>query len=255
VQQWLSTMRDYVLPKIGHRPVADIAAADVIDILEPIWFTRPETAGRVLQRLKAVFDSAILRGARERANPCIGVPVELGTDHRRVGHYAALPWRAVPAFVRDLRQLPSISLSKLVLEFLILTATRSGEARDALWEEVDLDRKLRTIPARRMKSRETHVVPLVDRALEILQEVRELHAGPVVYPGSNGQPLSDNTLSKPMRDAAIAGTPHGFRSSFKDWAAKTGVRDEVSETVLAHVTLTPCGRPIGGRVSSRSGSD
>ena len=97
VQQWQNTMRDYVLPHIGSRPVAEVTAAEVLHILKPIWFTKPETARRVLQRLKVVFDSAILRGARERANPCIGVSNELGTDHRKVRHHGALPWREVPS--------------------------------------------------------------------------------------------------------------------------------------------------------------
>ena len=131
-------------------------------------------------------------------------------------------------------------VTKLVFEFLILTATRSGEARGALWGEIDLETKLWKIPAfdpvtgRRMKSGEMHVVPLTDRAVEILKEARKLHAGPVVFPGTKGQPLSDNTLSKLMRDARLAGTPHGFRSAFKDWCAENGVRDEVSEAALAH---------------------
>ena len=187
-----------------------------------------------------MFDSAILRWIRERANPCIGVTGELGTGHRHVTHYAALPWREVPAFVRYLRGRAAMHATKLVFEFLILTATRSGEARGALWEEIDLERKLWTIPGvnpvtgRRMKSRETHVVPLSDRAAEILQEARGLHDGPIVFPGTKGQLLSDNTLSKLMRDTRIAGTPHGFRSAFKDWAAEAGVRDEVSEAALAH---------------------
>ncbi len=240
VQQWRNTMRDYVLPKIGRRSVADVSAAEVLDVLKPIWFTKPETARRVLQRLKVVFDSAILRGARERANPTIGVSAELGTDHRQVTHHAALNWREVPRFVRELRGRAVMPSTRLVFEFLILTAARSGEARGALWEEFDLEAKLWTIPAfdastgRRMKSGMMHTVPLSDRALEILQEARKLHPGPVVFPGTKGQPLSDNTLSKLMRDGGVGGTPHGFRSAFKDWCAETGVRDEVSEAALAH---------------------
>jgi integrase len=130
--------------------------------------------------------------------------------------------------------------TKLVLEFLILTATRSGEARGALWYEIDLERKLWTIPGvdpvtgRRTKTREPHIVPLSDRVVQILEEARKLHTGPVVFPGTKGQTLSDNTLSKLMRDAKVAGTPHGFRSAFKVWAAETGVRDEVSEAALGH---------------------
>ena len=117
---------------------------------------------------------------------------------------------------------------------------RSGEARGALWSEIDLNARTWTIPAsdpvtgRRMKGGEAHVVPLTFRALQILTDARQLHEGPVVFPGIKGQPLSDNTLSQLMRDADIAGTPHGFRSAFKDWAAETGVRDEVSEAALAH---------------------
>ena len=240
VQQWRSTMRDYVFPVIGNRPVAEITAGEILDVVQPIWFTKPETATRVLQRLNAVFDSAILRGTREKANPCIGVSGELGTDHRKVKHHAALPWQEVPAFVRDLRQRAAMPATVLAFEFLILTAARSGEARGALWQEFDLVRRRWTIPAsdpvtgRRMKGEEVHVVPLSDPAIQILNTARDLHDGPVVFPGTKGQPLSDNTLSKLMRDAAIPGTPHGFRSAFKDWAAETGVRDEVSEAALAH---------------------
>ncbi len=240
VAQWSTTMETYVFPVLGRRPVAEITAAEVLAVLEPIWFAKPETASRVLQRIKAIFDSAILRGNRERANPCIGVTRELGTEHRKVTHHAALPWRDVPAFVRDLRQRPVMPATKLVFEFLILTATRSSEARGALWSEIDLERRLWTIPGsdantgRRMKSGEEHVVPLSSRAVAILHEARELHDGPLVFPGTKGQPLSDNTLSKLMRDAGLAGTPHGFRSAFKDWASEAGVRDEVSEAALAH---------------------
>lgn len=102
VAQWSTTMETYVLPVLGRRPVAEITAAEVLSVLEPIWFTKPETASRVLQRMNAIFDSAILRGNRERANPCIGVTRELGTEHRKVTHHAALPWQDVPGFVRDL---------------------------------------------------------------------------------------------------------------------------------------------------------
>jgi integrase len=130
--------------------------------------------------------------------------------------------------------------TRLALEFLVLTAARSGEVRGAHWSEINFEARLWTIPGfepvtdRRTKSGEQHVVPLSDRAIKLLGEARALQDGALVFPGVKGQPLSDNTLSKVMRDAAIAGTPHGFRSSFKDWAAETGIRDEVSEASLAH---------------------
>ena len=240
VQQWRNTMRDYVFPIIGDRPVANITAAEVIEVLKPIWFSKPQTAARVLQRVNAVFDSAILRGTRERANPCIGVTRELGTDHRKVSHHPALAWRDVPAFVRGLHTRASWPAMQLLFEFLILTAARSGEARGARWSEIDFDQLIWTIPGsdqvtgRRTKAGRTHVVPLSRRALEILAEARRLHDGPLVFPGGRGQPFSDNTLSKLMRDARTAGTPHGFRSAFKDWAAEHGVRDEISEAALGH---------------------
>ena len=240
VQQWQNTMRDYVFPVIGDRPVAEVTAAEVIEVLKPIWFSKPETAARVLQRIKAIFDSSILRGTRERANPCIGVTRELGTDHRKVTHHLALAWRDIPAFVRGLQGRAASLVTRLLFEFLILTAARSGEARGALWSEIDLDQRIWTMPGsdeitgRRTKAGRTHVVPLSRTALEVLDEARRLHDGPLVFPGRKGQPLSDNTLSKLMRDAGIPGTPHGFRSAFKDWAAEQGVRDEVSEAALGH---------------------
>ena len=240
VAQWQTTMATYAFSTIGRRPVADIAAAEILDILQPIWFKKPETSARVLQRLKAVFDSAILRGTREKANPCIGITGELGTDHRKVVHHAALPWKEIPHFVRTLRSRPASPATRFAFEFLILTAARSGEVRGALWSEINLNDLIWTIPGsdpssgRRMKSGETHVVPLAERAVAILHEARALHEGGLIFPGSEGQPLSDNTLSKLMRDLKLDGTPHGFRSAFKDWAAETGVRDEVSEAALAH---------------------
>ena len=240
VLQWESTMRTFVFPLIGRRPVADVTSAEVLAVLQPIWFSKPETASRVLQRMRAVFDSAILRETRERANPCIGVTMELGTGHRRVKHHAAIPWKDVPAFVRDLRLSRTQAATRLLFEFLILTIARSGEARGALWQEIDLKNRVWTIPGnhsltrRRMKSGREHAVPLSGRVIAILSEARSLRDGPVVFPGANGHPLSDNTLSKLMRDAGRYGTPHGFRSAFKDWAAETGVRDEVSEAALAH---------------------
>lgn len=234
VQQWESSMRDYVFPTIGDLSVSDISADDVLSVLKPIWFTKPETASRVLQRMSAIFDSAILRGLRERANPCVGVRAELGTSHRVVQHHPALPWREVPAFVVNLRGMKALDATKLALEFLILTACRSGEVRNAPWSEFDIPARLWKIPAARMKGNVEHSVPLAGRALEILTAARELHECPLVFPGTNRRALSDNTFSKLMRDAGMMGCPHGFRSSFKDWAASSGVRDEVSEAALAH---------------------
>jgi integrase len=239
VNQWRSTMETYVFPTLGQRPVGDIGADDVLAVLSPIWFEKPETAKRVLQRMEAVFKSAILRGHRERASPCVGVAQELGTRHRKPSNHRALPHTDAPAFVADLRT-GKRSSARLALEWLILTATRSGETRLAAWDEIDEKGALWTIPASRMKARRAHVVPLSARCLAILREARELHPGAtLVFPGRKPDaPLSDMTLTKILRDMGYAdrATVHGFRSTFKVWCAEVAkVRDEVSEAALAHV--------------------
>ena len=235
IQQWENTMRDYAFPTIGDLPVADITAGEVLQVLTPIWFTKPETASRVLQRIRATFDSAILRGTRERANPCGGIAAELGTARRRVEHHRALHWRDVPTFYAQLDEREMRPITRLLFKFLVLTATRSGEARGMTWGEIDFKEHLWTIPECRMKTKNTHVIPLSLGATTVLSEARALFEEPFVFPARNGRPISDNTLSKAMRDWHVQGTPHGFRSAFKDWAAETGVRDEVSEAALAHV--------------------
>jgi integrase len=169
LMQWTSQMRDYVFPKIGSKPVGDVTHADVIEVLEPIWYEKPETAKRVLH-MTLVFESAILRGQREKANPCDGIAQELGPRHREVEHHRAMPFAEVPAFIRRLRG--SKAKSALAFEWLILTATRSGETRLALWSEIDEQQKTWTIPAKRMKMKRAHVVPLSHRCFDILKAIR-----------------------------------------------------------------------------------
>ncbi len=235
VQQWENTMRDYVFPAIGDLPVGDISAAEVLELLTPIWFEKPETASRVLQRVRATFDSAILRGTREKANPCVGISAELGTSHRKVQHHRALHWKEVPAFYASLDDREMQLTTRLLLRFLILTACRSGEARGAMWSEFKLDDQIWVIPAERMKAGAEHVVPLSGGVLSVLAKARHGNTNDLVFPGRIGQPLSDNALSKAMRAWQVPGTPHGFRSAFKDWSTENGYRDEVSEAALAHI--------------------
>ena len=175
LNQWPATMESYVFPKIGGRPVGDVTHADVLELLKPIWYAKPETARRVLQRLEAVFKSAILRGQRAAASPCIGVAQELGTRHRDVAHHRALPHSEVGNFVKLLRASPATLVTKFAFEWLILSATRSGETRGATWAEVDVQKALWTIPKARMKAGVEHVVPLSDRCLEIAREARVLN--------------------------------------------------------------------------------
>jgi integrase len=243
LKQWPATMEAYVFPRIGDRPVSDITHADILAILEPIWFEKPETAKRVLQRLEAVFKSSILRGQREKASPCIGVAQELGSDHRDVQHHRALPYAEVPAFIQTLRSCRSNPVTKLSFEWLILTATRSSETRGAMWTEIDQATALWAIPKERMKGRKKdrreHVVPLSARCLQIVQEARALNPdSELLFPGPyTGAQLSDMTLTKVLRDLKLAdrATAHGFRSAFRDWATEVDkCREVVAEAALAH---------------------
>ena len=236
-ERWPETMEQYVHPSIGNRPVAEITPREIIDLLQPIWHTKRETANRILQRMSAAFKSAIVRGDRERGNPCEGVREELGKERPSVQHRRALPWQVVPEFVRNLEARPRVTLaSKLALQFVVYTACRSEEVRGARWPEINLNAREWTVPATRMKMKREHVVPLSDGALAVLERAKALRhdATDFLLPSAVGAMLSDNTLSKLMRDMEVDGTPHGFRTSFKVWASENGVRDEVSEAVLAH---------------------
>jgi len=234
-------MEAYVFPFIGDIPVSEVTAAQVIEVLKPIWFSKPETARRVLQRIEAVFKWAILCGFREKASPCVGIADNLGTRHREQQHYAAMPWKEVPEFVSMLQQTSRNGwpITRLAFEFLILTVSRSSEVRNAVWVEFDLENSIWTIPKERMKSRKAHRVPLSRRCLQILQEARVLNPdSQLVFEGTKrGRPLSDMTLTKLLRDAGLGkkATAHGFRSAFKNWCAENAkASDEVSEAVLAH---------------------
>lgn len=240
-QQWQNTMAEYVFPVIGNRSVAEITTREILAVLSPIWFNKPETAKRVLQRIEAVFKSVILRGHRDKASPCIGVAQELGTRHRKPTNHRALPYGEVPIFLARLRVCSSWPATRLAFEWLILTATRSGETRLARWSELDEAAALWAIPAERMKAKRPHVVPLSQRCIEILQALRAVYPSApanLLFPGTKaGSPLSDMTLTKVLRDMRLAdrATVHGFRSCFKVWCAEVArARDEVSEAALAH---------------------
>jgi integrase len=235
--QWVSTMKTYVLPHIGHRAIGDIKPGEIMDLLKPVWHTKEETARRLLQRIDSVFVSAITRELRDKASPCTGVARELGTRRTSPIHHAALPYGEVASFIGKLRQRAGPLASRLAFEFLVLTATRSGEARGAAWSEMDPSGRLWIIPAPRMKARAAHIVPLSDRAAAILEIARAAFQGSdLCFPNAKGVRFSDMVFTKALRDMGLGkhATAHGFRTSFKTWAAETGVRDEVSEAALAH---------------------
>jgi integrase len=239
MREWESCMERYVFPKIGERPVGEVRAGEIVDILRPIWDVRAETARRVLQRMTAVFDAEIVLENRERANPCTGVARVLGASSREKGKFRSLPYGQIGTFVKALRLRAGDPATKLCLEWLILTAARSGEARGTAWAEIDEKQALWILPPERMKGRREHVVPLSGRCLEIVKEARALgRVGALLFPSQrSGEMLSDMTLTKLLRDMDYAevATVHGFRSTFKTWCGEMDkVRDEVSEAALAH---------------------
>ncbi|RIK96988.1 MAG: integrase [Proteobacteria bacterium] len=220
-------------------PIDKVSTDDVVRVIRPMWHDKPETATKVRERIKLVLDHAKARGLRSGDNPAQWkghLDQILPPPEKLVrGHHAALPYTEVPAFVGNLRTVDGIGAA--ALEFVVLTAVRSGEARGATWDEIDLDAALWTIPAERMKGGKEHRVPLSGRALEILRVMKARAINGLVFPGRGGdRMLSDMTLAKTLKSAgAGAYTVHGFRSTFRDWVAdETTFQREVAEAALAH---------------------
>lgn len=239
--QWLTTLERYAFPRLGKEPVDRIDTPMVLATLLPIWQEKPVTARLVRQRIGAVLDWAAAKGYRSGENPVRSVSKGLPKQPKGQEHFAALPWQKVPGFVAGLRGTDKAGpVVKLLFEFLILTAVRSGETRGARWSEFDLEAKTWTIPKTRMKAGVAHVVPLPERALQLLEQAREFRrteaADALVFPGErSGKPMSDMTLTMLLRRMDAGCTAHGFRSSFRDWAAEaTNFPREVAEAALAH---------------------
>ncbi|MBP2301963.1 tyrosine-type recombinase/integrase [Azospirillum picis] len=240
--QWLTTLETHAFPVIGTMTVDRIGTPEVRDVLLPIWLEKPETARRVRQRIGTVLDWAATKGFREGENPVRSVAKGLPKQKDSGEHFAALPYDDVPAFLTKLRATDQTGpVVKLAMEFLILTAVRSGEMRGAMWREIDTEAKLWTIPAERMKAGKPHVVPLAPRAVELLEEARKLARKPddldaLVFEGSKpDKPMSDMTLTMVLRRMKIEATAHGFRSAFRDWTAETtNTPSDVAEMALAH---------------------
>lgn len=239
--QWLNTLRQHAFPLIGNIPVNQITTADLLRVLSPIWLTVPETARRVRQRLDAVLDWSKAASYRTGPNPIDDVALGLPKQPARNGHFPAMSFADVPQFFKDLRDCDANELTKQAFAFLILTATRTNETQGAMWPEFDLAEAVWTVPPERTKSRRPHRVPLPPVCLAILSRARQLAPkGDLVFPGrKSGRPLSNMTFSKVLErmqiDKAVA-VPHGFRSSFRDWAAeRTPFPREVCEMVLGHV--------------------
>jgi integrase len=234
--QWLSTLKSYAYPDLGDLLVSEIEGPIIRDVLAKIWLTKPETARRVRQRIGTVLDWAYAKGYRASEAPMRSLSKGLPRQPRKDGHFAAMSFAEVPAFLQILRRRES--MGRLALEALILTAARSGEIRMARWPELDLEACLWSIPAARMKMGRPHIVPLSPQAVDVFKRAAKLRipATDLVFFGTKAKkPLSDMTLLKILRDMEAGVTVHGFRSAFRDWVAEeTNYPGEVAEAALAH---------------------
>jgi integrase len=236
--QWQSTLSTYAYPVIGPLPVAAIDTGLIMQVLEPIWATKPETASRVRGRIESILDWAAARGYRQGDNPARwrGHLQRLLPARAKVApveHHAALPYPDMPAFMTALRQ--QAGTGAAALRFTILTATRTGEALGTCWDEIDLKARTWTVPSSRMKAGRPHVVPLSDQAIALLQAAPR--SSGLVFEGARaGRPLSNTAMIMTLRRMGRGElTTHGFRSSFRDWAAEqTRYPNHVVEMALAH---------------------
>jgi len=244
-QQWENTLDKYASPVIGNLPVNEVDMPLVLQVLEPIWVTKTETATRVRGRLERVLDWAAVHGHREGENPArwrghLDQVLAKPSKTARINHHPALIYDQIGAFMGDLRGRQGVSAS--ALEFLVLTACRSGEVRGATWDEIDMQKCVWTIPTERMKAGKEHTVPLSSAALEVLRQLPRFERNNLVFVAPRGGQLSDMSLTavlrrmKPYVDrAGRTVTAHGFRSTFRDWAGETTAYPrEVIEHALAH---------------------
>jgi integrase len=238
IGQWQTTLATYAAP-IRDKAVDEVTREDVLAVLKPIWTTKNETASRLRGRIEAVLDAAKAEGLRQGENPAAwkgNLKHSLPKRQKlQRGHHPAMAYEKVPAFVQALRARDATAAR--ALEFLILTAARSGEVLGTHWGEVDLERGIWTVPAARMKAGREHRVPLSDRAKAVLEEMETVRAGDLVFPGRGGRSMSNMAMEMLLRRMkADEVTVHGFRSSFRDWAAEeTPFPREIAEAALAHV--------------------
>ena len=236
--QWSSTLETYAYPRIGEKPVADITADHVLDVLLPIWVSKNETALRLRGRIESILDAARVRGLRSGPNPAtyqgnLELLLPEVSRRARIVHHAAMAWRNLPAFMSELRQ--RANMSAWALQCTILTACRTGEVIGARWPEIDLDGALWAIPAARMKARREHRVPLSPQAVELLRALPRMDESDMVFWGARKPTISNMAMLELLRGMRPGLTVHGFRSAFRDWAAEnTTFPAEVVEMALAH---------------------
>jgi len=236
--QWASTLATYASPVFGHLPVSEVELSHIMRCLEPIWLTKTETAKRLRGRIESVLAWATVHGYRKGDNPArwkgnLDTTLPKPGKVTKVVHHAALPWREMPVFMAALKLREGTAAR--ALEFLIMTAARSGEVRGATWAEIDFEAKLWVIPKERMKAGKEHRVPLSDAAIALLERLPRFIDSEYVFAAPRGGALSDMSISAVCRRMKVEAVPHGFRSSFRDWAAEaTAYPNTVCEMALAH---------------------
>lgn len=237
-QQWENTLATYAGPVIGAMLVRHVETPHILAVLEPIWREKTETASRLRGRLESILDWATVRSEREGLNPArwrghLDKLLPAQSKVSKVEHHAALPWREIGPFMAHLRA--ADGMGARCLEFAILTAARSGEARGATWAEIDMQARTWTVPGTRMKAGKDHRVPLSPAALTLLDKLPRIVGNDLVFPAPRGGVLSDMTLGAVLKRMEVPVTAHGFRSTFRDWAAEsTAYPGDVVEMALAH---------------------
>ena len=238
IKQWIKSVERFAFPIIGRMAVEDIELPQILKILEPIWIDKTETATRLRQRVEQIINWATISGYRKGDNPArwkghLDAILPLPNKIKRVKHMKALPYKDIGAFMTELRQREGMGAR--ALEFIILTACRSGECRLATWDEINLQDKVWTIPGERMKAGKEHKIPLVDDAVKLLRRLPRFQGSDYIFTAPRGGPLSDMSISAVCKRMKVEAVPHGFRSTFRDWAAEnTNFPREVAEMSLAH---------------------
>jgi len=237
-KQWINSIKTYAFPLIGYMPVAEVELQHILKVLEPIWQIKTETASRLRQRIEQVLTWATVSGYRAGDNPArwkghLDAILPKPSKIKKVKHFRALPWQNIGEFMTALRSRKGIAAR--CLEFIIMTAARYGEARFAVWDEIDLKNKTWTIPESRMKAQKKHIVPLADDAIRLLKKLPRFEGSDYIFTAAKGGALSDMAVSMVCRRMKVDAVPHGFRSTFRDWAAEsTNFPREVAEMALAH---------------------
>lgn len=236
--QWSSSLETYAYPVLSKMDVQEIETRHILEVLEPIWIEKTETASRLRGRIEAVLDWATAHQSRTGLNPArwVGHLDQLLAKPSRVAkvkHHEAVPYKDVAQVLAKVANAAGQGARALQLQ--VLTATRSGEVRGAVWEEFDLAGKVWVIPAERMKARKEHRIPLSAQAVALLESLPKGEGCDLAFPSERGKPLSDMTITAVMRRMELTAVPHGFRSTFRDWAAEcTNYPKDVIEMALAH---------------------